>query len=433
MRRIPGSASRLRQRVPVTEAVFADSEIGPLESVIVHTPGIEIEAMTPTTLAEVLYNDIVPLGVVAEEHARLKGVLSLFAEVLELKDLLRESLSSSEVAADLVDRIVRSFGIEGRRGELLALGRDELIRLLIGGLPARRDSLARFLDPKEFDLNPLPNLYFTRDGAMVYRNSVLIGAMAHEVRQLEALLAGFIFRYHPRLRPSGLLFDGASERIAGVTLEGGDFQLLKEDLLVMGLSDRTTSGAIDLIAERIAATRDSPLRVFAVLLPSERATIHLDMIFTMVDRDRAVVYAPHILGKDRRPVVRMDVDPQGRRSIRRVDGLLEGLAEAGLALEPILCGMGDPLLEQREQWLSGTNFLAVAPGKILGYSCNPATLEALDRAGFAICGAEGFLSGRESPFTYERLVIAVDGIELARGGGGVRCMTMPVRRAPLAW
>ena len=417
----------------MAEAVSVDSEIGPLESVIVHSPGIEIEAMTPTTLAQVLYNDIVPLGVVAEEHARLKRVLALFAEVLEFKELLREAIAGPEVRADLVDRVVRSFGIEERRSELLTLGPDELIRVLIGGFPARKDSLTRFLDPAEFDLHPLPNLYFTRDGAMVYRKKVIIGAMAYGVRQLEALLAEFIFRRSPRLHSTGVIFDGASERVAGVTLEGGDFQLLKEDLLVIGLSDRTTSQAIDLIAARIAETRETPLRLFAVLLPSERATIHLDMIFTMVDRDRAVVYAPHILGKDRRPVVRMDIDPAGGRRIRRVDSLLGGLAEAGLPLQPVLCGMGDPVLEQREQWLSATNFLAVAPGKIVGYSCNVATLEALDRAGFAVRGADHFLSGRESPSAYEKLVIAVDGIELARGGGGVRCMTMPVRRASVGW
>jgi len=417
----------------VDEAVRVDSEIGPLERVLVHTPGIEIEAMTPTTLAEVLYNDIVPLGVIAEEHAKLKRVLSLFTEVLEVRDLLREAIESPEARADLVDQVVRSFDIEGRSGELLALGPDELIRILIGGFPARKDSLTRFLDPAEFDLHPLPNLYFTRDGAMVYRNKIIIGAMAYEVRQLEALLAEFIFGHSARLRSEGLLFDGAREQPAGVTLEGGDFQLLKEDLLVIGLSDRTTSQAIDIVVGRIAADRQGPVRVFVVLLPSERATIHLDMIFTMIDRDKAVVYAPHILGKDRRPVVRMDVDPAGRRSIRRVDSLLGGLAEAGLPLEPVLCGMGDPLLEQREQWLSATNFLAVAPGKIVGYSCNVATLEALDRAGFAVRGADLFLSGRESPTAYEKLVIAVDGIELARGGGGVRCMTMPVRRAPVAW
>ncbi len=414
----------------MAERVRVDSEIGELEEVVVHSPGSEIEAMTPSTLEEVLYNDIVPLGIVADEHRKLKSLLERFATVRELATLLKESLLVPGALEELVEDVVRLYGLPGRREELLARSADALIRDLVGGLKQRKDTLSSFLSRQEFDLHPLPNLYFTRDSAMVFGRRVLVGAMAHRVRWLEAVLAGFIFRTHPALKPEGILLDRSREPDPALTLEGGDFQVLANDVIVVGVSERTTSGAVDELAERIGRDIAEPLHIFAVLLPRERATIHLDMIFTTVDVGAAVVYAPHILGGDRRAVVRIDVEPGGGRRIGRCDGLLEGLAEVGIPLSPILCGGRDPLTQQREQWMSGANLLAVAPGKVIGYACNEATFEELDRAGFTVRDAEVFLSGAESVGDHRKLAIGIEGVELARGGGGVRCMTMPVRRKP---
>jgi len=174
-----------------------------------------------------------------------------------------------------------------------------------------------------------------------------------------------------------------------------------------------------------------PLHIFAVILPKRRATIHLDMIFTLIDRELALVYEPCILGHERVPVVRMDVFPDGSRRLSSVPDLFHGLSSLGFELAPVLCGGSDPLSQQREQWISGANVFAFAPGKIIGYDCNEATFEALSRAGFTVRGADTFIEGRESVEDHKRLVVGIAGIELARGGGGIRCMTMPLKREPL--
>jgi arginine deiminase len=202
-------------------------------------------------------------------------------------------------------------------------------------------------------------------------------------------------------------------------------------VFALGVSERTTPFAIERIARNAARISESEISIFAVDLPKSRATIHLDMVFTMIDRDAALVYEPAILGAQRGAVYRIDAGKSGKLKFREVDSLLGGLAEKGIELSPVLCAKGHPIHQQREQWLSGANSFAFAPGQILVYSCNKLTMEALSDAGFAIIGAEDFLNRRKSPSEYGRLAITFDGIELARGGGGARCMTLPVERASL--
>ncbi|MGB4586416.1 MAG: arginine deiminase family protein, partial [Rectinemataceae bacterium] len=162
-----------------------------------------------------------------------------------------------------------------------------------------------------------------------------------------------------------------------------------------------------------------------------RATIHLDMVFTMIDRDAALIYQPVILGSQKNSIYRIDAGKGGKLKYREVDSLLLGLKEEGIDLEPVLCGKGHHIYQQREQWLSGANSFAFAPGKILMYSCNQYTVEALADAGFAVVDSKAFIDGADNVANYGRLAVTFDGIELARGGGGARCMTLPVEREPV--
>ncbi len=411
--------------------ISIESEIGRLERVIIHSPGPEIEAMTPATAHRVLYNDIVPLSVVSREHDVLRRLLERFAEVHEVRDLLLDILRDPDVRAELAEEVIRREGIPQRSEELLALEPEELLRFLVEGLAERKDTLTSYLSTRIYDIPPLPNLYFMRDSGVIYRDMAIACSMRHQVRSREALFLKYLFGRHPHFRARRMLMDGTVEGAPGLTLEGGDFQVARKDLLVIGISPRTSTAAFDLIADRLAADLEEPVSLFAIVLPDERATIHLDMVFTFIDRDAALIYEPYISGIDRLPVVRMDLFPGGRRKLSRPDTLLAGLAEAGLPLEPVFCGGTDPLHQQREQWLSGSNAFAVRPGVIILYDCNAMTFEALDRAGFRVVSAEDVISGKVPIDGAGRIAIGTPGIELARGGGGLRCMTFPVLRSPL--
>jgi arginine deiminase len=253
-------------------------------------------------------------------------------------------------------------------------------------------------------------------------------ATAFDVRMVEAIITRFIFTRHKEFLVSSLLFDGPGERNRYITIEGGDLIVISPGILAVGVSERTTAYSVERLARNAARHFGRDMILFAVELPRTRATIHLDMVFTVIDRDAALVYGPSILGTRRSGVQRIDVCENGKLSFREVDSLLKGLAECGVLLDPVLCGDGKQVWQEREQWLSGANSFAFAPGKILMYSCNHRTAEALDRAGFAIIDSDRFISGRERVEAYDRLAVTFDGIELARGGGGARCMTLPVER-----
>ena len=408
-----------------------ESEIGTLKRVIIHTPGPEIESMTPGEAEKDLYNDIIPLGSVLGEYLQLKRFLSSIAETYELLDVLSDCLVDVGNKFEFLSDLSSCFPIRGSMEEFMAMTAGDLAAAIVHGVPAPANSLAYRLDAHSFISRPLPNAYFMRDSAAVIGDCAISAATAFDVRMVEAVITRFIFTHHPDFSARTVLFDGPEERNRYLTVEGGDIIVLSPTVLAIGVSERTTAYAVERIAKNAARISESDITIFAVNLPKTRATIHLDMVFTVIDLDAALVYEPVILGAQRGGVYRIDAGKNGKLKYREVDSLLGGLAEHGLNLSPVLCGNGHPINQQREQWLSGANSFAFAPGKILVYSCNKFTMEALSNAGFAIVGSEDFLSSKESIANYGRLAVTFDGIELARGGGGARCMTLPVERSSL--
>lgn len=396
------------------------SEIGRLRTVICHTPGPELAVVTPGNRADYLFDDILDLQFARREHSRFTAILSRFATVHELTDLLADVLREPEAREYL---FANTGGSLGSRAADAAP--EEITRLLIEGEVSSGGALADLVNEAGYTLPPLPNLFFTRDSAAVIGQRVMVASMKHEVRWSEEILAWTLFRAHPALDNAGILFDGAHERRLNVRVEGGDVHVLRRDLLAVGMSERTTAAGIDALAEEVFRTTEITDLV-VVLLPAHRAAIHLDMIFTMLDREVCCVFPPYFMGPTRLPVLRIR---KGAAGVQEASSLFHALEDLGLPLTPIPCGGERRTMQEREQWASGCNFFAVGPGQVLAYDRNEHTLHALqEEGGLRIVRGEDFLAGDVELGTDERFVIGFEGSELVRGGGGPRCMTMPIQR-----
>jgi arginine deiminase len=408
------------------DRIRVTSEIGALEAVICHTPGPELLAVTPTNREDFLYDDIIDLDLARREHQRFKALLARFSDVYEVRDLLEEVFEQPEVRSTLIERVMDFARSEQLARGFLEMPSRELVGLFIEGKAVEGGALQELLNVESYELPPLPNLFFTRDAGMVVGDGVIIGAMRYNVRWTEELLMKTLFRYHPLLQNSGLIYDGSEERRAGYTVEGGDVHVLRPDLVMMGLSERSSPGAFDVMAEQLV--RQQGIRdILVLVLPMDRAMIHLDMIFTMIDREHCVIFPPNFMGPTRVPVLHYRA---GRKGMREMPNLFAALRQLDLPLEPIFCGGPRRTMQEREQWSSGCNFVTVRPGLALGYSRNEATYAELEReAGYRIVKAIDFLTGATDIADDERAILTFDGGELVRGGGGGRCMTLPVRRA----
>jgi arginine deiminase len=421
-----------------------ESEIGRLRTVLVHEPGREIDRMVPSMMQDLLFDDILFGARAREEHRRFRQVLKFVAdEVLEARDLLEEVLQNAEARNMVLSEIAGLLAWPP--AVLVALNdlpADRLAACLVEGIDRPHPEITGSLDSL-YLLPPVPNWFFQRDPAVVLGDRVIRSAMATRARWREPLLSGAIFAFHPRFgrRPDAFWFrefaaDETSLSLARMrpTLEGGDVLVMAEETLVIGYSERTEKITIERLAEALRAGRSAVKRILVVAIPPQRATMHLDTIFTRLSSGECLCYGPMILPGGAEEVDVYEADLTGRDvSWRTRDDLLSALRAFGIDLEPILCGGADPIDQQREQWTDGANLFALAPGLVLGYDRNTRTAEELSRHGYRILSDDDLLLGRA---TLERKkpvkqAILMSAPELSRARGGPRCMTMPLHRDPV--
>ena len=385
------------------------SEVGPLATVMLHRPGIELRRLTPRNNDELLFDGVPWVDRAQEEHDAFADALrSRGVEVLYVRSLLEEALAVDAAREQLLAAALEPQWIgptlAALLGERLAEAPPgELAEVLVAGLareelPVSGGLVERMTAPQDFIVRPLPNLLFTRDSSVWLRDGVAVTALAMGARRRETSITGAIYAHHPRFAGTPLLYGGDLERDAW--LEGGDVLLLAPGVLAVGVGQRTSPAGVEAFAQRLFAAGEAHA-VLAVPIAQDRATMHLDTVCTMVDRDAVVMYPP--LAGSMEAYVLED---------GRVSGPEPFLTAAAAAMEipelrVIDTGL-DPVTAEREQWDDGNNTLALAPGVVVAYERNVETNARLTAEGIE--------------------VIAIEGSELGTGRGGPRCMSCPIAR-----
>ena len=393
------------------------SEVGRLRRVLLHRPGQELENLMPQYLSRQLFEDIPYLVHAREEHDQFAQTLrERGVEICYLLDLVAEAVADEGVKARFVGDFIREIGLSAR-------GVEDRVRDYLLEMPVQQmlSSMARGVRKSEWDqhghshlvdyiddaypfyVDPMPNLYFTRDPFFTVDGGVCISSMANAVRARETLFGQYLFTEHPRYRTTPILH----QRSDPFSIEGGDVLVLSPEVIAVGISQRTDPHAVEALAERLISEETGIGRVIAIDIPKTRSYMHLDTVMTMVDYDKFTIH-PSIL-----PTLRifsltkvggkLVIEPEKRK-------LAEALADA-LHLERVTmihCGGGSVIDAAREQWNDGTNTLAISPGEVIAFSRNYVT--------------NGIL--RDNGVTVHEIPSA----ELSRGRGGPRCMSMPLWR-----
>ena len=398
------------------------SEIGKLNRVLLHRIGHEVEGLVPDNFARLLFDDIPYLKVAEQEHDRFAEVLrENGVEVIYYVDETAKAIADPEVKKAFLNDILdeshlTSQGIrEAIFDYLIQMPEKEMVAKIIAGVKkdeitdyAAKSLADQISSAYPFYMDPMPNLYFTRDPGACVGNGLNIHHMSTATRRRESLLLQYMFNYNKDFAPEGSqqwydYNDPAS-------MEGGDVLVLNAETVAIGLSQRTTALAIEKFAENILH-KSTFKRVLVFDIPKSRAFMHLDTVFTMVDFDKFTIH-PEIEGPLQ--LFEITLDAEGKARFESVTDELSGLLARVLkvpAVDLIRCGGDDFMAAQREQWNDGSNTLCIAPGTVVTYERNYVTNDLLDKKGIK--------------------VLTIPSSELSRGRGGPRCMSCPVNRDDL--
>ena len=410
------------------------SEIGELEGVIIHTPGREVENMVPEFAERALYSDILNLEIARKEFSQLSSVLSKLTKTFEVKSLLSDVLMINDVKEKLIHTICKRENVMSISQALLETEPAELARQLIEGVDMQKDNLTKYLDKNRYALNPLHNFFFTRDASISILDRVLISRMANPVRERESMIMEAIFKYHPDFMVPTINPIKSAFFDEKMSVEGGDILVARDDVFLIGVGARTTSQGVDHIIECIKERKVNRNIIIQELPYEPESFIHLDMVFTFLDVDKCLVYEPLILQSNRFLTINISIENGQVTSIKEEKDILSALKKLGMDIEPVYCGgRTDSYTQQREQWHSGANFFALGPGKVIGYERNDQTIEELSNHGFEVISSKKALQESTDLSKIDRYVITMKGSELPRGGGGCRCMTMPLSRKAVNW